>query len=56
MKFNKKFLESHIEIISIAENGKTKKHDTVEFFRTGGKSILKNNRKSKNGHIQKKST
>lgn len=57
MKFNKKWLESHVEIISISENGKTKKHDTVEFFRTGGKSIEKNNRKDKkDGYIQKKST
>lgn len=55
MKFNKKFLESHIEIISISENGKTKKHDTVEFFRTGGKSILKDKRKDKkDGYIPKK--
>ena len=49
-------VKSHVEIISITENGKTKKHDTVEFFRTNGKSILKNNRKDKkDGYIQKKS-
>jgi hypothetical protein len=56
MKFNKKWLESHVEIISISENGKTKKHDTVEFFRTGGKSIENNRKDKKSGHIQKKST
>ena len=56
MKINKKWLNSHVEILTMDNNGKLKKNDTLEFFRTGGKSILKNNRKGKNGHIQKKST
>ena len=29
MKFNKKWLESHVEIISISENGKTKKRSNT---------------------------
>ena len=56
MKINKKWLSSHVEILTMDNNGKLKKNDTLEFFRTGGKSILKNRKDKKNGYIQKKST
>ena len=54
MKINKKWLNSHVEILTMDNNGKLKKNDTLEFFRTGGKSILKDKRKVKDGYIQKK--
>ena len=54
-----KWIEDHFEVWSFSPSGESKKHDSVEFLKTKGKSLndFYKNRKQigeKDGRIQKK--